>query len=305
LLDDAGVLWRFPALEAWPPVDVERADGPDLPDPDHVAEQARSLARRRGEAARRMARPFSAAASEEAHHRLREAAGEGAAGGDAGTLARETAMAAGTAIHRALEELDPTADGAGEMERLRQLLPVWVAQAAPAAAFDAARAEAEEILARLAGGRLLARLRSLAPHTLARELPVLLAPSGEGEPRAGDDAPPPPVGFVSGAIDLLYRDPTDGELVVVDYKTDAVATEEQIRGRAGVYRPQGAVYARAVQEGLGLPRPPRVELWFLRADRAWPLEPAAGGGPAPPAPPAAPQLPEIAPSPVQGTLFDL
>lgn len=35
--------------------------------------------------------------------------------------------------------------------------------------------------------------------------------------------------------------------------------------RAAGYAPQGAVYRRALEEALGLPRPPDFELWFLQA----------------------------------------
>ena len=42
------------------------------------------------------------------------------------------------------------------------------------------------------------------------------------------------------------------------------ATEEEIRARAKVYAPQGAVYARAVRDALEMDEPPRFEVWFLR-----------------------------------------
>jgi ATP-dependent exoDNAse (exonuclease V) beta subunit len=72
------------------------------------------------------------------------------------------------------------------------------------------------------------------------------------------------VGAVSGAIDLLYRDPDGGKIVIADYKTDEVKTEKEMRGRAVVYASQGALYARAIQEALELAELPRFELWFLR-----------------------------------------
>jgi len=281
-----GVLWRFGALEAWPEPDEPAPDAVPLPAVSRVEADARDLACRRAAAAVRAGRPFAAAASEEAHARLRELAEEVAGAARAavdGTdgSGREVAMAAGTAIHRALEELDPAADPAAELARLRARFPGWLAAAGPAVA-EAALPEAEELLAALARGRLLARLRQLAPHVLARELPMLLAPEGDGgdateppdEPATGDGEAPhgdgepgPPVGFVSGAIDLLYRDPETGEVVVVDYKTDRTADEAALTARAGLYASQGTAYARAVQRALGLAAPPRVELWFLRADR--------------------------------------
>jgi ATP-dependent exoDNAse (exonuclease V) beta subunit len=256
-----------------------------------------------------MARPFSAAASEEAHHRLREAqaAEERTPGGDQGLPSRAVAMAAGTAVHRALEDLEPAAEPAAELARLRRRLPVWAAQVAAAADRDAAAAEADRLLSALAGGLLWRRLAEIAPGIVARELPILL-PAAEAASSPAEGGPAPPVGFVSGAVDLLYRDPASGEFVVADYKTDHVADDAALAARAAVYAPQGAVYARAVQEALDLPAAPRVELWFLRADRAvglgeaTPEEPAAETAPPPPAPAVSR---EDTPKPIQGTLFDL
>jgi ATP-dependent exoDNAse (exonuclease V) beta subunit len=121
---------------------------------------------------------------------------------------------------------------------------------------ETAHARAGEVLERFVRGPLFARLRALAPHVLARELPVLLPPERED---AG------PVGFVAGAIDLVHRDPETGELVVVDYKTDRVELRAEIAGRAEGYAGQGAEYQRALREALGLDAPPRFELWFLYA----------------------------------------
>ena len=85
---------------------------------------------------------------------------------------------------------------------------------------------------------LLARLHALSGAVLAREVPLLLPPGPE-------DAA---VGFVAGAIDLLYRDPEDGRLVVVDYKTDHLRDEADLPARAASHAGQGTVYRRAVQD---------------------------------------------------------
>ncbi|HEX6201409.1 MAG TPA: PD-(D/E)XK nuclease family protein, partial [Thermoanaerobaculia bacterium] len=215
-------------------------------------------------------------------------------------------MAAGTAVHRALEDLEPAAEPAAELARLRLRLPVWAAQVAAAADRDAAAAEADRLLSALAGGRLWRRLGEIAPGIVARELPILL-PAAEAASPPAEDGPAPPVGFVSGAVDLLYRDPASGEFVVADYKTDHVADDAALAARAAVYAPQGAVYARAVQEALDLPAAPRVELWFLRADRVVGL-----GGTGNVQPMADEQAPSTNPvvttdpdrCPIQGTLFD-
>ncbi|MDI6858287.1 MAG: UvrD-helicase domain-containing protein [Dehalococcoidia bacterium] len=54
---------------------------------------------------------------------------------------------------------------------------------------------------------------------------------------------------LEGFIDLLYE--TDGGLVVVDYKTDAVPDEEEMARAMARYRLQGAAYALAVERALG------------------------------------------------------
>jgi ATP-dependent exoDNAse (exonuclease V) beta subunit len=173
-------------------------------------------------------------------------------------VAPELARAVGTAVHRALELLDPTLDpedasrACGESARGALSLLVGPDE------LESALARAGEVLERFVRGPLFTRLRELAPHVVARELPVLLPPE---HPDTG------PVGFVAGAIDLVHRDPATGELVVVDYKTDRVETDAEIAERAKAYAAQGAEYQRALREALGLDAPPRFELWFLHAGR--------------------------------------
>ena len=309
-VDPEGVTWRFPALSGRPEAAATLggpARGEALAPLAAVAAQAALLAGWRAAAAARMARPFGAAASEEAHAQLREAAaaadpaypaypanpaegtledrgesgaegaagrtgGDGAGAGAARSAAsavagagaagpvdgRELAMASGAALHRALELWDLDADPAREMERQRALLPAYLS--AVAAGEDAARAlpRCHRLLERFVTGGLAARLRELAGRVVARELPVLLAPDPDPPNGAG------PVAFVSGAIDLLYRDPGSGALVIADYKTDEVAGADLAR-RTAIYASQGAAYVRAIQAALELAAPPRFELWFVHA----------------------------------------
>ena len=161
-------------------------------------------------------------------------------------------------MHRVLEALRLDARSArGSRARSGSVFPRWIAAlAARRRARAAALERAREVLARFAQGPLLARLAALRDHVIARELPVLLPAEAEGDG---------PVGFVAGAIDLLYRDPATNEFVVVDYKTDRVEGDAALAERARRYAGQAAHYRRAVQEALELPRPPRFELWFLHA----------------------------------------
>jgi ATP-dependent helicase/nuclease subunit A len=338
--DATGARWRFLDLAAAHPDPGEpgensaaarslaptAAAGAALPSPAEVVAAAGLLAARRAAAAARMRRSFGGAASEEAHALLREQMAERWAGtSPAGTAApaagagrdlleahrdgeREVAMAAGAALHRALESWDLSAEPRREMERQRRLLAAYLAAAgapregvpaagAPAAGAPAAGspdpaaralARAERLLERFAAGGLLARLCALGPRVLARELPVLLPPAVDGKPEAGRASGSPdgageaaavgPAGFVSGSIDLLYRDASSGLPVVADYKTDDVEDPAELARRAAVYAPQGAAYARAAAAALGTSGPLRFELWFVLAGRVVELPlPAIGG----------------------------
>ncbi len=77
-----------------------------------------------------------------------------------------------------------------------------------------------------------------------------------------------PVGgrLVEGYIDLLYRGP-DGRLVVVDWKTDRVDSEDGVAALLDRYRLQGAGYAAAVAAVTGEPVA-RVVFGFLRPEGA-------------------------------------
>jgi ATP-dependent helicase/nuclease subunit A len=262
-----GVLFR--AVDAPDTADrVARTPTAALPDVAQVARDEERLRALRAAAALRAARPFSTVASAEAHarderaeaaadepdvarpHALAEYAGEPAP--------RSVALAAGTAVH-ALLEAGPLgeADAEAALERA-------VAMTAAPGERAAVLAHAHSIWRRFAAGPLAARLAELAPHVVARELPVWVEPRGEGPDAA--------VGFVAGAVDLLYRDPTTGELVVADYKTDAVEGVD-LDEYAGRYAAQGEHYTRAVQQALGLAARPRFELWFLAAGEVRALAP--------------------------------
>jgi ATP-dependent exoDNAse (exonuclease V) beta subunit len=170
---------------------------------------------------------------------------------------RSVALAAGTAVHALLEAGLLEGDAETALERAAAL-------ASAPGERDAVLAHARSLWQRFRAGPLAPRLAALAPHVVARELPVWVEPAGDGDAD--------PVGFVAGAIDLLYRDPATGELVVADYKTDAVDAAG-LDTYAARYAPQGRHYARAVERALGLARPPRFELWFLAAGEVRTLAP--------------------------------
>jgi ATP-dependent helicase/nuclease subunit A len=269
-LDDAdGVRWVFPALRRDPAPQPGRGRQPVFA-PEAVRAQAEALCAARAvaqaESERAFHAPVSAAAHEAAVARARDAreADEGLEEGlrarARSPLPRDAALAVGTALHRALERLDPAAaDPAAERARLEAGLADELVLALPAEQRAAALARAGALLDRFLSGPLGARLRALAPHVVARELPVLLPPDPAD---AGG-----PTGFLAGAIDLVYVDPETREWVVADYKTDAIASADELEQRVRDHALQGAPYTRALCDALGLERPPRFELWFLDLER--------------------------------------
>ncbi len=86
-----------------------------------------------------------------------------------------------------------------------------------------------------------------------------------------DDEPGAPV--VEGYIDLAVLDDRGDSpgLVIVDYKTDAVADHAERASKADRYRLQGATYALAAERSTGLPVH-RVVLCFLATDGATEVE---------------------------------
>jgi ATP-dependent exoDNAse (exonuclease V) beta subunit len=269
-VDEEGVRWVFPALRPEEPASAEwtATDGvAAVPSLEEIRASAERLRARRLVASAREGRPFRGAASDEGHEidpeeaLLRSYGGEGESESRASESAstdpeRRLALAVGSAIHGALEIFDPAGDRESEIDRCRCRIEAVLSLLLGPADRAEARSRADELFTRFAAGPLLERLREIAPHVIARELPVLLPP-GQGERSA--------VGFVSGAIDLLYRDPQGGSIVVADYKTDRVESPDQIRERVRIYQGQGGIYLRGIREALDLKGDFRFELWFLHA----------------------------------------
>jgi ATP-dependent exoDNAse (exonuclease V) beta subunit len=272
--DAAGARWVFPAL-ARAETEPELGAGPPPPDAGAVRAAARVLEARRAEARARSARAYGAPASGAAHEAL-ESALEARAGREEGERADASggwdapagssgrrALAVGSAVHAALESFDFEAEPRAELARGRERSLVVLRERLAPEDLAAAAEHASRLLERFAAGPLLARLRVLSRGILARELPVLL-PAEPGSPAAAGSGP---VGFLAGAVDLLYRDPESGELVVADYKTDRIASEAELADRRSAYAEQGRVYQRALREALELEADPRFELWFLESGR--------------------------------------
>ncbi len=215
---------------------------------------AAELAAARRAATERMEQPVFRSASAEAHEGLERAEAEADRGPTGALPDRGPAMAVGTAVHDLLETLDL---GSGLAEQIEARRAGIVAELG--AGFDGSQASqwAGELLARLGAGACLAQLERVRSRVLARELPVVLWSERAGGPGA----------VVSGFVDLVYRDPDDGRLVVADYKTDRLEGEEALAERTAVYEPQLRTYASALQRALSLDEEPHLELWYLAADR--------------------------------------
>jgi ATP-dependent helicase/nuclease subunit A len=274
--EHTGARWRFPSL--WQAPAAERAGattGASTSNLRALPDDAGALRARRALAAQRAARPWNSAPSADSHvdvreeqaaRRFRDSANAAEAGVQSqsqsemalGVGARSAAKAAGTVVHRILEEFDLSADVALELARQRERLPELVVALAGPGDRDEAIAIADEVLDALERGGLLATLAALGDHVIARELPVLLPPAGTSGGA---------LAFAAGSIDLCYRDPETDEWVVVDYKTDRVETDADVAERVQRYAEQGRAYQRALRDALGLDAAPRFELWFLRADR--------------------------------------
>ncbi len=256
--DEHGLRWRTVAgvIEEAGGEHPKRDPSPGLTE----AVDAAALERGWERARQRMARAWSGTVSGEAHRLLEESAEEGPEPGQGppAVLVRGeagVAAAVGTAVHEAMEELSPEALHPGF--EVRSLACARLAAAGLDESWlEPARERLESVLGGLDRGRCLRRWQFLAPSLVARELPLLIPPEGDEGP----------LGFVTGAVDLVAVDPGDGGLVVVDYKTDAVAPGAGVEERVARYRPQVAAYARALAQALNLERVPACELWFLTAD---------------------------------------
>jgi len=158
--------------------------------------------------------------------------------------ARDVAQAAGVVLHRLLEVAPHDAP-----EAMRRRLDGLCRETAAARGCDPRRLahEAREILDSFLASPLAAELREA--DAIGRELPVLV--------RRDDGR------VFHGSIDLLHRR-GDGQVVVVDYKTDRDADDAALQER---YGDQLAIYADAVRAALDLDRRPPAELWLLRSGR--------------------------------------
>jgi len=251
--------WYVPALEGEPPAGERAEKMPDLGlvDLEGVRRQAAFLSAARESAAGRMARPLTGGASSlEETADVRHDREEGAASRPLG-YANVVGTAVGTAVHRMMEDLDLEDDLGPQISSWLESAAAELEATLEGRALADAVNRLRTVIEGITEGNCLATLRSLAASVAGREIAIVASPL---EDRG-------PIGAVTGFVDLIYRDPGDGRLVVADYKTDHLDGEEAIAERSGVYEPQVRTYASALRDALHLDYEPRAELWFLAADR--------------------------------------
>ena len=293
-VDRGGARWVFPALRAAASTARTKTARVEL-SIARAREDARRIRERRARAKLRMARPAHATASAEHAARADEAAEQSAAretselapspevlfaqaddgarktnepraasksparksaGADEETRSDFVALRAGSAVHAALEFYDPSAGADGRAAAQKMLESALCDEAD---ADGPAHTRARKLWKTFLAGALHEKFCAIAPNIVARELP-LLAP-----PHANAQGAGAPLHFVTGVVDLLYREPESGAWVVADYKTDEVANAAAAQTRAAHYAAQGAFYCHALAAALKLSETPRFELWFLAA----------------------------------------
>jgi ATP-dependent exoDNAse (exonuclease V) beta subunit len=261
-LDSGFERWRFPALDE--PAGGGDSRGTSEPTTGQnsilkAKEDSRALSELSIAAGHRMRRPFQSFMSADAGERL-ERALRTETESDPADGRRQGARAIGELVHRLFETWDKDEDPEAEWQRQSRIVLAELGPLVPEDERPAVVERATALLERIGRGELLQRFIALGESFLGREIPVLLAPPDDG---AG------PVGFYSGAIDLLYRHPETGLPVIVDFKTDRVESGDELAARAEAYAPQEDLYAEAIRVALRLESRPDTELWFLWPDRRW------------------------------------
>ncbi|MDH3745507.1 MAG: UvrD-helicase domain-containing protein, partial [Acidobacteriota bacterium] len=277
--DPHGATWKIPHLAAVdgdsePPFETPL----ELPSAATIRAWSRDLAALGSEAKTRMERTLVSAASALSEKNLdgvsekdaEDADSASVAGDDesARGLSRPVLQTIGRVIHQALENWDFGNDMNSEWERQNGWAEEELGRKLEGEMRDPAQRFSRELLTRMRAGKLLPRLTGSASQILARELPLVAPPRIDSD---GDGDAAGPIAAVTGTIDLLLRD-KDGEFLIVDFKTDELETADELGSRAEIYRSQLEAYRDAVQSAFALGTPPRAELWFLWADRAWILD---------------------------------
>ncbi|MCH2101354.1 MAG: UvrD-helicase domain-containing protein [Planctomycetes bacterium] len=258
-LDAYGCLWRIPFLIDEQRIRLEPSMYKSLSVP-LALKQMKQIDQHQEAARGQQQRERIRTASRESGHeefRFVEAGGAGTEDDSwaaQGALDPELSRAVGTAVHRALELLDLDADPVSALRDQIDTLANSVRGFVPRARLNEVVAQARTMLEEADRRGILYELFGRHEQIIGREIPILLPDEEIG-------------GAIVGTLDLLYRDPATGQLVVADFKTDAVRSEEDLEAKTAHYRGQGRVYQDAVARMFPEEEPPAFELWFLTANR--------------------------------------
>lgn len=259
LRDSYEVLWRIPFVEMGEQR-VAAAPKSTKLELDPLLDELKLLrgARENARQLRGRSRLRTASRADDGHEwtRLSEAGGGGEEEGwsPRASTDPELARAVGTAVHRALELLDLEAEPIGALRTQIEGLADAVRGFVPQARLIEVVRTARELLEEADRRGILYELFDRREQILGREVPVLLPDHESG-------------GAIVGTLDLLYRDPNTGQLVVADFKTDALQSQEEFEQRREHYLAQGRVYQDAVALMFPEEEAPAFELWFLSANR--------------------------------------
>jgi ATP-dependent helicase/nuclease subunit A len=235
--DDESLAFRFDASHAAPP---DEAGPSQVTPPEESREELHArLALARSRSARPPSQSASGLEGGEPEAVLAVAGEEDEAGRPAGPVLAKAqrdldtpsynkgrdATAIGTAVHAVLQSID-LRTGAG-LDALTEMQC-------------------------LAGGILHHRdlVKDLVRRALESEI-VRTAVAGEYWRESLLAMTTPDGEIVEGYADLIYRDP-DGGLVVVDYKTDAIRSADDLTERSEFYAPQLSAYASIIFEATGI-----------------------------------------------------
>ena len=175
---------------------------------------------------------------------------------------RLAATIVGDAFHRLFASWNYSADLEMELERQRLDVQNYVQSRLRPPTELHAKARYELLFEHLERSQIFRTFTSLAERVVAREMPVLLSASQDSEA---------PHQIITGKVDLLYRGEDVDQLVIADFKTDLTDSESELQERAAAYAGQLRIYASALSGALALEKPLELELWYLWADRVWPV----------------------------------
>lgn len=128
------------------------------------------------------------------------------------------------------------------------------------------RGEGWKKIKKFLGSALAARMKAAAEHDrLYREYPFVLGvPADLVYPQLSGKSEKTPLILVQGIIDAFFYE--DGEVVLVDYKTDRADPRENGEDLVRKYRVQMEYYTRAIERALGK-KPKEVLLYSFGLDR--------------------------------------